>query len=120
LRDWLLLRAWEAGVTPVGVQPVPDDATIEDHDALAAALNDFTGDAAIDDRTPDQTAVALVAAARGYHRREDKPFWWAHFDRLNYPVDEWAYSTAVSSAKPRSKRSGIHHPARASRSGGCD
>ena len=32
----------------------------------------------------------MLAAARGYHRREDKPFWWAHFDRLNNPVDEWA------------------------------
>ena len=47
------------------------------------------------DRTPEQTAVALVSAARGYHRREDKPFWWAHFDRLNYPVDEWADETDV-------------------------
>ena len=36
-----------------------------------------------------------MSAARGYHRREDKPFWWAHFDRLNYPVDEWADETDV-------------------------
>ena len=45
---------------------------------------------AVDGRTAEQTAVAMMAAARGYHRREDKPFWWAHFDRLNNPVDEWA------------------------------
>ena len=51
--------------------------------------------AASPDRTPEQTAVALVSAARGYHRREDKPFWWAHFDRLNYPVDEWSDETDV-------------------------
>jgi uncharacterized protein len=48
----------------------------------------FAGDG-VDGRTPEQTAVALFAAARGYHRREEKPFWWAHFDRLNNPVDEW-------------------------------
>src|SRR5699024_8891318 len=26
----------------------------------------------------------------GYHRREVKPFWWAHYDRLSAPTDEWA------------------------------
>ena len=113
LRDWLLLRAWEAGVTPVGVQPVPDGATIEDHDALAATLKDFAGDATVGDRTPEQTAVALVAAARGYHRREDKPFWWAHFDRLNYPVEEWADSTDVFVAAEAKLEQDWHTPPRA-------
>ncbi len=28
LRDWLLVRAWEAGVTPIGAQPVPDVPTL--------------------------------------------------------------------------------------------
>ncbi len=95
LRDWLLIRAWEAGVTPAGTQPVTNQDTIKDHDELASKLAKFTGDAAADDRTPEQTAVALVAAARGYHQREDKPFWWSHFDRLNYPIDEWSDSTDV-------------------------
>jgi predicted RecB family nuclease len=90
LRDWLLLRAFESGTTPVGAQPVSDGGSIEQADPLSAALAEFAGVAAVGDRTPEQTAVALVSAARGYHRREDKPFWWAHFDRLNYPVDEWA------------------------------
>jgi predicted RecB family nuclease len=95
LRDWLLIRAFESGVTPIGAQPVADGGTIEEADPLADALHKFSGDPAAGDRTPEQTAVALVAAARGYHRREDKPFWWAHFDRLNYPVDEWADETDV-------------------------
>ncbi|HEY1843075.1 MAG TPA: TM0106 family RecB-like putative nuclease [Mycobacterium sp.] len=95
LRDWLLLRAFESGVTPIGAQPVSDGGDIEPADPLAEALQEFAGVAAIGDRTPEQTAVALVSAARGYHRREDKPFWWAHFDRLNYPVDEWADQTDV-------------------------
>ena len=95
LRDWLLMRAFESGVTPIGTQPVTDGGTIEQADPLADKLHQFSGDAATGDRTNEQIAVALVAAARGYHRREDKPFWWAHFDRLNYPVDEWADETDV-------------------------
>jgi uncharacterized protein len=95
LRDWLLIRAFESGVTPVGAQAVSDGERIEGHDPLAAALEEFSAAADTGARTPAQTAVALVAAARGYHRREDKPFWWAHFDRLNYPADEWADDTDV-------------------------
>jgi predicted RecB family nuclease len=95
LRDWLMILAFESGVTPMGVQPVPKHDTIKDHDQLASRLAKFTGDAAVGDRTREQTAVALVAAARGYHQREDKPFWWSHFDRLNYPVDEWSDNTDV-------------------------
>ena len=95
LRNWLLMRAYENSVIPLGAQPVADGGDIEEADALAAKLHAFSGDPTTDDRTPEQTAVALVSAARGYHRREDKPFWWAHFDRLNYPVDEWADETDV-------------------------
>ncbi|MFD1242756.1 TM0106 family RecB-like putative nuclease [Arthrobacter ulcerisalmonis] len=39
--------------------------------------------------TGDQRAVALVAAATGYHRRERKQFWWQHFDRAESPIDSW-------------------------------
>ncbi|WP_395401900.1 TM0106 family RecB-like putative nuclease [Arthrobacter sp. UC242_113] len=39
--------------------------------------------------TPDEQAVAMVAAATGYHRRERKQFWWEHFDRLESEVDRW-------------------------------
>jgi uncharacterized protein len=37
----------------------------------------------IEDSGPDSDsrAVAMVAAAVSYHRRERKSFWWAHFDR---------------------------------------
>ena len=113
LRNWLLVRAWESGVTPVGAQPVADDTAVEDHDQLAVTLSAFAGDAAVGDRTAEQTAVALVAAARGYHRREDKPFWWAHFDRLNFPVDEWADNTDVFVADHASVSVDWHMPPRA-------
>ncbi len=113
LRNWLLVRAWEAGVTPVGAQPVTGGNAVEDRDQLAATLSRFTGDAATGARTPEQTAVALLAAARGYHRREDKPFWWAHFDRLNFPVDEWADNTDVFVAVDASVSVAWHTPPRA-------
>ena len=95
LRDCLMLRAWESGVTPIGVQSVPHGNTLDDNDKVASALSAFITDVAATDRTPSQTAVALVSAARGYHQREDKPFWGAHFNRLNYPVDEWSDDTDV-------------------------
>ncbi|MDT5223793.1 MAG: hypothetical protein QOG19_1200, partial [Mycobacterium sp.] len=113
LRDWLLILAWESGVTPMGVQPVPKHDTIKDHDQLASALGKFAGDTAAAERTPEQIAVALVAAARGYHQREDKPFWWSHFDRLNYPVDEWSDSTDVFVVNTASVAVDWHTPPRA-------
>ena len=94
LRDWLIKIAIESGVPPLGPQPVADGTAVEDTDDLARTLMAFAGDG-VEERSPAQTAVALLAAARGYHRREDKPFWWAHFDRLNNPVDEWGDTSDV-------------------------
>jgi predicted RecB family nuclease len=94
LRDWLINRAIECCVLPLGTQPVADGTGTEDDDQLARTLAAFAGDV-VSGRTAEQAAVALIAAARGYHRREDKPFWWAHFDRLNNPVDEWGDSADV-------------------------
>jgi uncharacterized protein len=94
LRDWLIKIAIESSVPPLGPQPVADGTAVEDTDELARTLMAFAGDG-VDERSPEQTAVAMFAAARGYHRREDKPFWWAHFDRLNNPVDEWGDTSDV-------------------------
>ncbi|WP_156689785.1 TM0106 family RecB-like putative nuclease [Mycobacterium sp. Marseille-P9652] len=113
LRNWLLLRAYEAGVVPVGAQPVREGNTVDDRDALAMTLARFCGDAALGDRTAKQTAVALVAAARGYHRREDKPFWWSHFDRLNFPLDEWGDTADVFVADHAEVDADWHTPPRA-------
>src|SRR5258705_694282 len=46
-------------------------------------------------RSRERRPVAWCAPARGSPRREDKPFWWAHFDRLNNPVDEWGDTSDV-------------------------
>ena len=98
LRDWLMVRVIEAGVPPRGprrLQPdESDELADETGDELDRRLRAYAGDDAAA-RTAEQTAVAMYAAARGYHRREHKPFWWAHFDRINHPVDEWAEDSDV-------------------------
>ena len=100
LRDWLLRVGAEAGLTPRPVPvPVPAPGTEDeepgDDAALAKDLLDRAGPVDRGERTAEQQAYAMLAAALGYYRRESLPFWWAHFDRLRAPVDEWAASRDV-------------------------
>ncbi len=98
LRDWLLERAREEGVTPA---PMPDatEATVE-ASPLAAELLARAGDPLARDRDPERTALALAAAAIDYHEREQKSFWWAHFFRLEQPVEEWEDTRDVLVVEP--------------------
>ncbi|MDT5018565.1 MAG: hypothetical protein QOD39_4725, partial [Mycobacterium sp.] len=112
LRDWLICRAIDCGVPPIGAQPVKDATTITDDDPLARKLAKFAGDDPAD-RGEQQTAVAMIAAARGYHRREDKPYWWGHFDRLNNPVDEWSDNNDVFIAESSKVETDWHTPPKA-------
>ncbi|MET0898175.1 MAG: TM0106 family RecB-like putative nuclease [Mycobacterium sp.] len=112
LRDWLVNRAIESGVPPLGAQPVADGGSVVEDDELARRLARFVGDDP-SARRAEQSAVALLAAARGYHRREDKPFWWAHFDRLNNPVDEWGDQTGVFLAEDATVITDWHTPPKA-------
>jgi uncharacterized protein len=99
LRDWLLARAADCGVLLEAAPPPEPSASpgglIEADEALTAALTDDFADLPRTERTADQQARALLAASLGYHQREAKPFWWAHFDRLAHPVDEWADTSDV-------------------------
>jgi predicted RecB family nuclease len=105
LRDWLLqLRAGgapaalagagapdAAGVPEASGSQTPSDAVPDAEPSQEeASLRAFL-DAIPEHRelTPDEQAVAMVAAATGYHRRERKQFWWEHFDRLESEVDRW-------------------------------
>lgn len=112
LRDWLMARAIETGVPPRGAMPIIDSGPVEVVDHVDRSLATFAGDR-LSGRTAEQSAVAMIAAARGYHRREDKPFWWAHFDRINNPVDEWAAGTDVFVAEDASVAVDWSTPARA-------
>ena len=92
LRDWLLARAAEQHVTqrPAPEPAAPDDDAAPERDELAEALLAFAGDGPASARTDDQRATAMLSAALGYHWREEKPFWWGHFDRLSSDPADWS------------------------------
>ena len=91
LRNWLVSKAKEASIELKGPRDleipeeddVPKDQLFEDLMALIEGTPSS-------ERTSDQTAVALTAAAIDFHRREKKSFWWAHYDRLTGPIEDWA------------------------------
>ena len=96
LRDWLLARATEAGVEPTPSRADADpDAKVEDPNPLEVALRDLVDDVPRAERTPEQQALAMLGAAVQYHRREDKPFWWGYFERLERGPSQWARGTDV-------------------------
>ncbi len=112
LRDWLMLRSFENGVTHL-TRPAPPGETVSTDDEIARTLTDFAGDSTTrDSRSPDQTAAALVNAARGYFQRERKPFWWGHFDRLTGPVEEWADTSGVFRVENARVEADWHQPPR--------
>ena len=99
LSDWLRERV--AGLpdpdTPVAPTEAPEtvDEALAHRRALAAALLVDVPDDDRAHRSPEQQGRAMLAAAMEYHRREVRPFWWAHFDRLQQPMDEWAATRDV-------------------------
>lgn len=96
LRDWLLgLVPHEPRTEWVEETPLPDIDEVEpspEELALRAYLDSLPHNRALDN---DERAIAMVAAATGYHRREAKQFWWEHFDRLDAPFDSWAETRNV-------------------------
>ncbi|GHD10289.1 TM0106 family RecB-like putative nuclease [Zhihengliuella salsuginis] len=98
LRDWLLdlaaRRAASEGDPPAATDPpvaheAPERDDVEptaSERRLAEFLESLPADRAPDSR---EQAVALVSAATGFHRRERKQYWWAHFDRLESDPVEW-------------------------------
>ncbi|WP_433667926.1 AAA domain-containing protein [Nocardia sp. CA-136227] len=92
LRDWLLELAAEHRVRPS--RRWAYDYTETGPDDVEAALREFAESSGAR-RGPAQEAAGLTAAALGYHRRERRPLRWAHDDRLDHPVDEWADTAGV-------------------------
>jgi predicted RecB family nuclease len=98
LRDWLLARARENGIEPVAVQVAAatperalDTAESQVRDRLYAHIDGIPAA----DRTPEQAAIGLAAAAIEYHRREDKSYWWEHFARHTFELDEFEDTRGV-------------------------
>lgn len=98
------LRAWLLGLVGRSVEqerdePVPladlnellvQAGRAEDETEEERALQGFI--AALDaggDLDEQKQAVAMVATATGYHRRERRQFWWDHFNRLTAPLEDW-------------------------------
>lgn len=89
LRDWLLARAAERGVRPLGVIDIEKKVPQETPDPVRDDLLALAGDPLDAARNADSTALALAAAALDFHRRERKTFWWEHFNRLIAPIEDW-------------------------------
>lgn len=93
LRDWLLAQLLDEG--PQTTAPGDDlalatgavDEPIDELAPLMEALRVHAGES--EERTADEQAAAMLAAAIGFHRREHKPFWWAFFSRLVDWPSEW-------------------------------
>ncbi len=90
LRDWLLERAAENAVPLATATELALDVPLREPDPVYLELEALLDHVPPAERTPDQTALALASAAIDYHRREQKSFWWDHYDRLRSPVDDWA------------------------------
>lgn len=97
LRDWLLDVAGQGGGLPAREtkqETLPKAAQETDasqETAEEATLRDYLAGLPEDRAwTDDERAIAMVAAATGYHRRERKQFWWQHFDRVEAPVENWS------------------------------
>ncbi|MEV7473861.1 TM0106 family RecB-like putative nuclease [Pseudarthrobacter oxydans] len=100
LRDWLLdvggqgggAEASEAGARrPAAAGEAAQETDAPQETAEEATLREYLAGLPEDRAwTDDERAIAMVAAATGYHRRERKQFWWQHFDRVEAPVENWA------------------------------
>jgi predicted RecB family nuclease len=113
LRNRLLLLAFEGGTAHLGRRGEPGEKVPPDDD-VTATLTRFAGEPAVSgSRTSEQTAAALINAARGYYVRERKPHWWGHFDRLVSPFDEWADTSGVFRVDRAAVIDDWHLPARA-------
>ncbi|MHA7270886.1 TM0106 family RecB-like putative nuclease [Arthrobacter sp. HLT1-20] len=97
LRDWLFeigaavqIGAWAEGSGKLELpkekrdryEPEPGEAKLNEFVATLRQEKHHTF-------SSDETAIELVAAAASYHRREDKQFWWGHFDRLEKGPEAW-------------------------------
>ncbi|GAA1117889.1 TM0106 family RecB-like putative nuclease [Arthrobacter flavus] len=90
LRNWLLDRATERGISPAASR-TQTPTEVQDPSPEESRLLDYLENLPLTHTlTADEQAVAMVAAAVGYHRREDKQFWWEHFDRMDKAVEDWA------------------------------
>jgi uncharacterized protein len=88
LRNFLLEKADEEGIEPVGAS-LKEPKAPEEPNPLFEELMGLIDDVPLSARDADQTAVALVAAAIEFHRRESKIMYREYFNRLEAPIEDW-------------------------------
>ncbi|WP_284977562.1 TM0106 family RecB-like putative nuclease [Arthrobacter sp. fls2-241-R2A-200] len=98
LRNWLLRLSAGRDIEPAGAGVVEGDPPRGPEESTPGyeaapeetALLDYLAGLPEEQRaSADSRAIAIVAAGVGYHRREDKQYWWGHFDRLEKPASQW-------------------------------
>lgn len=98
LRDWLLSLPNVQPRTLPDMPPEQQPDNAYEPSAEEVRLQDYLAalpaGVALSD---DDKAIAMVAAATGYNRREKKQFWWEHFDRLSAPMEDWSEVRGVFS-----------------------
>lgn len=99
LRDWLRARAAE---NDVPYRPHVTEEKVYAEQPLAARLRGILpgkGTPLIDiggpERTADEQAIALAAAAIDYFPRERRTYFADHFLRLEQPIHQWAHTRDV-------------------------
>ncbi|KGN30209.1 nuclease [Knoellia sinensis KCTC 19936] len=113
LRDWLIRQLDDGVVGAPGEMIEPREVKAERQAALSleSDLRSLVDEITPADRTPENHAVALVASAVLFHAREDKPFWWEHYDRIAQPVDNWQRASGVAVVEgPAELIEGWHKP----------
>ena len=112
LRDWLLAIAADHAI-PIGVPAVIREIEDAKPSPVRDALLELAGDPLDPNRSNDQTAYALAAAALDYYSREGKGFWQEHYSRLIQPIEEWADTRDVLVVEDAEIVQGWHRPPRA-------
>jgi predicted RecB family nuclease len=85
LRDWVLERRADAGVTRWKERPVPRERTEEQEEAIAERerlRQELVSGA------EERSERWILGQLLEYHRREDRPVWWHYFRRLGASDDE--------------------------------
>jgi predicted RecB family nuclease len=98
LRDWLLERRRDAGVTRWKEPPVPRERTEEQEEAIAERerLRQSLLSGA-----EEGSERWILGQLLEYHRREDRPVWWQYFRRLEASEEELlADSEAIAGLEP--------------------